>query len=399
MTVAFQRSSVFDPLDPAFLDDPYPVYARLRAAGPLVRDGVTQWVVARYEQVAALLRDPRLHSQWPEPFQQLRVGGGAARDFLLRVVLHREGPDHALLRRLLNAVMHATSGAEIRDCAARTTDAALDRALAVGRLEIMADLAFPVPIAVACTMLGVPDGDRSLVARWGLDIIKAFTVVLPPDDRHAVDASVTELRGYLVALLRDPGGGKLADIMAAMRSGEGAGRPTDELLDNLIFLLVSGFTTTVHAVATLGAVLLRHPDVYADLRANPHLVRSAIEEFLRYDAPIQHISRFAVEPVPVDGQVIRPGRVVHLLLGSANRDDRQFPAADQIDIRRDPNPHVSFGAGVHACLGAGLGRLEAGVVLGRLLDRCPTLVSAGPLVRRPVQVFRTYATLPARVSG
>jgi len=396
-----QRTPVFDPLDPAFLDDPYPIYARLRAAGPIVRDGPAQWVVARHEHVARLLRHPGLRSEWPEPFQQMRMGDGAAKDFLLRVLLHREGPNHALLRKLLSGTMHATPGPELRACVARVADAQLDRALQAGRLDVMTDLALPVPVAVACEMIGIPAADRPLVEAWGVDIIKAFTVILPEPDRPRVDSAVEQLRDYLQERLRvSTDTDKLASIFAALRhAAQEAQFTAAELVDNLIFLLVSGFTTTVHAVAVVGAALLQHPAEYDQLRADRSLVTRAVEEFLRYDAPIQHISRFAAERIDVEGLTIRPGRVVHLLLGAANHDERQFIAPERLDIRRDPNPHVSFGAGIHMCLGAGLGRLEATVLLERLLERCSGFVADGDLVRRPVQVFRTYQRLPARVTA
>ncbi|KAA2265782.1 cytochrome P450 [Solihabitans fulvus] len=401
MSLLSQRTSVFDPLDPAFLDDPYPCYARLRAAGPMVRDGAAQWVVARHEHVARLLRHPGLRSEWPESFQQMRVGEGAAGDFLRRVLLHREGPDHTVLRRLLGSTMQATPGAALRECVARVTDARLDRALESGMLDVMADLAIPVPVAVACEMLGIPAADVPLVETWGIEIIKAFTVILPEPDRPNVDAAIEELRAYLAERLRtSPDSDKLVGIFAELRqSAEGTTLTTDELIDNLIFLLVSGFTTTVHAIAAIGAVLLRHPDVYRQLRADRALVGRAVEEILRYDAPIQHVSRFAAERIEVEGLTIRPGRVVHLLLGAANHDERQFTEPQRLDIRRDPNPHVSFGAGIHTCLGAGLGRLESTFLLERLLERCADVEAGGELVRRPVQVFRTYERLPARLTA
>jgi cytochrome P450 len=391
----------FDPLDPAFLDDPYPVYARLRAAGPVVRDGATQWVVARYEHVARMLREPGLRSDWPPQFQRMRIGEGAASDFLVRVLLHREGQAHELLRRVLNATMHSTPSAELRRCAARVADEQLDLAIAEGRLEIMTDLALPVPIAVACEMLGIPAADQPLVRAWGIEIIKAFTVILPEQDRPQVDAAVRELRDYLGDLIRQsPATSKIGVIVAGLRDAPDAAAFSEaDLLDNLIFVLVSGFTTTVHALATVGGVLLAHPEIYAELRDDRSLTAGAIEEFIRYDAPIQHISRYAAEPVRIEDLTIRPGRVVHLLLGAANHDERQFARPDCLDIRRAPNPHLGFGAGTHMCLGAGLGRLEVKVVLERMLERCSELTADGPLTRRPVQVFRSYERLPAQVKA
>jgi len=401
MTIQSHRASIFDPLDPDFLADPYPVYSRLREAGPIVRDGATQWVAARYEAVSLLLNSPALHSEWPESFQQMRIGDGAARDFLLRVILHREGANHALLRQLLNGTMHVTSGAALRAGIARVADEQLDRALENGQLEIMADLALPVPVAVACEMIGIPAADRSLVEAWGLQVIKAFTVILPEAERPSVDDAITQLRDYLRDQYRKPDRNETLTAVFGTLADDGPGQrfSVEELVDNLIFLLVSGFTTTVHALSAVSGGLLTHPHVFGELRADRSLVTGAIEEFLRYDAPIQHVSRFAAAPVAVGGTTIRQGRVVHLLLGSANRDERQFAEPDRLDIRRSPNPHLSFGAGIHMCLGAGLGRLETRVVLERLLERCAFVEPGGDLVRRPIQVFRTWERLPARVGA
>ncbi|MBV9447195.1 MAG: cytochrome P450 [Streptosporangiaceae bacterium] len=399
MTVRSSQRPVFDPVDPAFLEDPYPCYAQIRDAGPLVRLGPTQWVTGRHAQVTRLLRDPRLRNEWPEPFQRMRLGDGEVKDFLLRLMLYREGTDHTQLRRFLSAIMHATPAAELRSYVARVSDQQIRGALESGRLEVMDDLAFPVPLAAACELIGVPDEDRPMIKAWGIELIKAFAVVLSEPDRPLANTAITELRNYFRGSLRgrDP---KLAAIAAAL-GGTAASGPLrhDELVDNVIFLLVSGFTTTVHLIATALAILLDHPGVIAQLRDDRSLLHGAVEELLRYDAPLQHISRLAVEIVDVDGQKIRPGRVVHLLLGSANHDERQFASPERLDIRREPNPHVSFGTGLHACLGAGLGRLELTTLLDRLLSQCRILEPGGTAVRRPMQVFRTYSRIPVAVAA
>jgi cytochrome P450 len=401
MTVQSEHRPVFDPVDRAFLENPYPCYEEIRAAGPVLRLGPSQWVTGRHAQVTRLLRDPRLHNEWPESFQRMRLGEGAVKDFLLRLMLYREGPDHSQLRRFLNGVMHATPAAELRSYVARLCEQQICRALDTGHLEVMEDLAFPVPLGAACEMIGVPDGDRPMVKAWGIELIKAFAVILSEPDRSLVNSAIDELRNYFRELFLAPGdGGKLAAIAAALvRQTEHGPLRHDELVDNVIFLLVSGFTTTVHMIATVCATLLEHPDLIVQLKDDRSLLNGAVEELLRYDAPLQHVSRLAVETVDVEGQKIRPGRVVHLLLGSANHDERQFASPGRLDIRREPNPHVSFGTGLHACLGAALGRLEVITLLDRLLERCCVLEPGGLAIRRPMQVFRTYSQIPVRVEG
>src|SRR5690606_18675503 len=240
MTALTNASQVFDPLAPEFLADPYPTYQRLRDAGPAVRAGAAQWVIARHAQVAALLRDDRLSSQWPEPFQQMRVGAGPAKSFLLHALLHRDGPDHRLLRGLLGQVMQLNPMGTLRQTVARVVAAQLDRSLPEGRLEVMADLALPVPAAVACELVGIPAEDRPLVQAWGLDLIRAFTVILPEPERPLADAAVAGLRDYLDPLLAaPPAGSRLAEVAGALRDTTGqTSMDRATLVDNVIFLLV-----------------------------------------------------------------------------------------------------------------------------------------------------------------
>ncbi|HJQ01330.1 MAG TPA: cytochrome P450 [Jatrophihabitans sp.] len=393
------RDSVFDPTTPEFLRDPYPSYQRLRAAGQIVRDGPAQWIAARHSAVAALLRDDRLSSEWPDPFQRMRVGEGPAKDFLLRSVLHRQGPDHAVLRRLLLRALHATPAERVEQIVTGVVDGAIQRGLERdGQLDLVADIALPVPVAVACEQLGIPADDRDRIQGWGFQIIKAFTVMLADEDRPGVHRAVEGMRAYLEsALATDSGPSRL---LATVSDPRADGDIDDvELVDNLMFLLVSGFTTTVHALGAALATLLRHPDAIDALRSRPELLPTAVEELIRFDSPIQHVSRNVVEAFEFEGQKLRAGRVVHLLIGSANRDERCFADPDRLDITRRPNPHVGFGAGLHACVGATTGRLEIASAVRRLLDRSSRIELAGEPIARPLQVFRSYQRIPVRLTG
>ena len=387
----------FDPLDPGFLEDPYPTYERLRAAGPLVRGGPGQWVVARHAEVSALLRERRLSHDFPDLYQQLALGEGPAFAFIKRTVLNREGSTHALLRRMLRRTLGAAPAETLRLRIGELADRLLAPALEAGRIDAVADLALPLPVAVACELIGVPAGDRAQVQAWATELAKAFTVVLPEPERPAVDRAADELHEYMARLLAAPTRPPQLEALAAAARDGVTQVGGDDIVDNVIFLFLAGFTTTVHLVSTGCAALLRHPDQLARLRRDRSLVPCAVEEFLRYDAPIQIAARFVTEAFPFAGRTLRPGRVVHLLLGAANHDERRFAGPGRLDVGRTPNPHVSFGGGVHLCLGGSLGRLEAAVVVERLLDRCVVFEPAGAFVRRPVQVFRAYASIPARV--
>jgi cytochrome P450 len=399
MTMDAQAPPRFDPRDGAFLADPYPVYRQLREAGPISRGGPGQWVVARHAEVAALLREPRLSHEFPEQYQQLALGNGPACGFVQQIVLYREGPSHQVLRRLLRRALNVTPVDRLRARIEELVRGLLDAALERGRLDAMADLAFPLPVAVACELVGIPAEERDLVRDLATVLSRAFTVVLAEDERPAVDRAATALRACVADLLDRPGRPQPLDVLTSGLDDEAGGVRIgrDDVVDNVIFLLLGGFTTTVHLIAAGCAALLRHPDQQARLRADPSLVPLAVEEFLRYDAPIQHVGRIATEAFELGGRTIRPGRIVHLLLASANRDERRFTDPDRLDIGRHPNPHLSFGGGAHLCLGATLGRLEAAVVFEQLLQRCAAFEPAGEAVRTPTQVFRTYASIPAAV--
>jgi cytochrome P450 len=389
----------FDPLDPAFLDDPYPLYERLREAGPISRGGPAQWVVPGHAEVTTLLREPRLSHEFPELYQRLALGDGPASDFVQRIVLYREGPSHVLLRRLMRRVLGATPAESVRARLGELVDGLLAAPLEKGHLDVMADLAFPLPIRVACELLGIPEADRDQVTAWGTEVTKAFTVILPEPERPAVDEATAQLRVYIADLLGGPSRPWQLEALAAGGDGDGGERPLAglDLVDNVIFLFLGGFTTTVHLIGTGGVALLDHQEQLARLRADRSLLPSAVEEFLRWDAPIQHVGRVATEAFEFAGRTIRAGRIVHLLLGSANHDRRQFVDPDRLDVGRQPNPHLSFGGGVHTCLGATLGRLEATVAFGRIVDRFAAFEPDGRAVRRPTQVFRCYETIPAAV--
>lgn len=392
-------SGVFQPLDPAFQADPYPFYRELRDAGPILKDGVTQFVASRHETVAALLRSEAVHSEWPEPFQSLRMGEGAAKDFLLRVVLHREGSRHLLLRQILGASMRIMTPAVTAQRIAEHTDRILDEALDAGSFDMVSGLAVPIPVAISCELLGIPESDQPLIREWGMETIKAFTMILPEEDREGVSAAIDHLRAYIATAWDRPAGHPLGKALAEFDNVAEGAFDRDEVVDNIVFLLVSGFTTTVHLLANMFGAFLEHPDQWRRLQADPSLIGTAVEEVARYDAPIQYISRQVVHRLEIGGETVRPNRVVHLLLAAANRDERVFADPDRFDIGRQPNPHVGFGAGRHVCLGAGLGRAESRGVLERLVDRCAVLEPDGPLVRKPMQVFRSYESLPVRLQA
>jgi cytochrome P450 len=390
----------FDALDPAVIDDPYPTYERLRAAGPLCRMGPASFGVTRYADVAALMRDPRLGSEFPPEYHRMSVGDGPAAEFFHRIILYRDPPAHTRLRRLMSKAFSPGLVRGLAGHIGELVDELLAPARDTGYLDAVDDLAFPLPVLVVCELMGIPRADRSEVRPHALNLSKAFAAMVPESDRSAADEAVRWLQEYLTDLLaqrgRTPGRDLLSLLLQARDDGE---RLTEEeIVDNAVFSFFAGFETTANLLASGCAALLSFPDQLALLRARPELTPTAVEEFLRYDAPIQGTARLVLQPVEVGGRTVRAGRVLVLLLGSANRDEDQFVAPQRLDVTRDPNPHVSFGGGLHHCMGAALARVEGEVAFRRLLSTFGSLEAAGPARRRTETTFRAYATVPMAVA-
>lgn len=387
----------FSAAELAALPDPYPTYARLRAGGALCRGGPAVWFVTRHAAVSALLRDPRLGTEMPDELRGLSFGDGATATFLSRVLGRRDPPDHTRLRKLMT---HTFAPARIRSLGNRIggmVDGLLDRAGVPGTFDATIDIAFPLPLMVICELIGIPPADNHLVRPRADLLARAFGGALTPDERSVADEAVDWMRGYINAMLRERQPSENSDVLSELlaAAGDPAGITTlDEIVDNVIFLFFAGFETTMNLISSAIAALAADPVAYARLRADRSLIPTAVDEFLRFDAPFQMALRTTREPIEVDGHRISHGRVIIMLLGSANRDGDVFADPDRLDLARSPNPHVSFGGGIHHCFGAALAKLEAQIALDRLLDRCATLELVGETSRRPV--FRSYMRVPAR---
>jgi cytochrome P450 len=361
--------------------DPYPIYRQLREHGPVCRGGPGQWVFPRHAEVSALLRDPRLGREYPEQYQALSIGEGPANDYLQRIIINRDGDAHTRLRRLLTKSLTPGMVRSLARPIGALVDGILDRLADRDEWDLVTDLAVPVPMAVVSELLGIPAADREAIEKWSTSLAQTFAVFIPDDKRHEAHEAVVRLRGYFAELLRErrrrPGEDLLSRMVTAVRDGTEP-LTDEEIVDNALFVHYAGFETTTIAIATGGRILTAEQDSQRRLRADPGIVGTALEEFMRYDAPIPTTSRLALEPIEIAGHTVRRGRVVVLLLASANRDESVFSHPDRMDLTRSPNPHVSFGGGVHLCLGAALARVEGAVVFERLLARFSRLEPAGP---------------------
>jgi cytochrome P450 len=386
----------FDLYDRAVISDPYPTYAALRDAGPLSRGGPGQWVVPRYADVSRLMTAHRLSGNFSGEYHRLTIGSGPASEFFQRVILNQDPPDHARVRRLMAQALTPSLARDLAPRIAELVDELLAPALDRQRFDAVSDLGYPLPLRVLGELVGIEAGDLAEVGRRAINIAKAFAAVLSPEDRVAAHDSVEWLYDYIAGLLakrhRARGDDLLSRLLTAEDNGDRLSEP--EIIENVIFILFAGFETTMSLIANGCKALLDQPDQLARLQADPTLVPTAVEEFLRVDAPIQVKLRVVLEPIHFGDRVLRPGRVVVLLLGSANHDERQYSHPERIDVGRYPNHHQSFGGGHHRCIGAALARAEAAAVFDRLARRVATLEPAGPAVRQMRPGFRIYDRLP-----
>lgn len=394
----YQMRPRFDPTDTNVIADPYPTYALLRNAGRVCRGGPGELVIARYADVDRFLQDQRLASQFPPAYYALAAKDGPACAFLQHILLHQDGGRHRVLRKLM--ARHFSSGAQakLRKGVIAILESLIARCGESGMLEVVGELARPLPAKVMFMVLGVPEEDYDLLLPKVIVLGRAFTSLLTGADRREVNEAIEFLRGYIRDRLHDRGGASREDLLSDLLILADENRlDEDEIVDNAVFLLFAGFETTSCVLANGWALLLRHPDQLVRLAAEPGLLPQAVEEFIRYDAPIQSRLRMVKEPIEIDGRVIRPGRLLLLLIGSANRDERQFERPDEFDIARTPNRHLSFGGGEHFCLGASLAQLECRLAFGYLVRRFGKFEPAGEFVRRSAGPFRTYDRLPLSV--
>ncbi|HEY7377651.1 MAG TPA: cytochrome P450 [Steroidobacteraceae bacterium] len=400
----------FEPYAASFAADPYPVYARLREHTPIFHAtqlGMT--LFTRYEHVRALLLDGRLgrtldHLKTPGEIARQRSSADWTRlpnySRYVRVnLLETEGADHTRVRRLVSAALTPRRIRELRGRIQGLVDDMLAELLPRGRMNFLADLAEPLPVYVISELLGWPLEERHRLRPWSAQIVRLYEKDHTAADAARAEAATTEFAAMLGELAdrrrTDPRGDLISALVEVVDQGERLTR--DELIATCMLLLNAGHEATVNAAGNGLWALLRHPAQLRRLRAEPALMPTAVEEILRYDAPLQLFHRYVLEDLAYAGIELRKGDVVGLLYGCANRDPRAFERAEEFDIGRNPNRHLSFGTGAHFCLGAPLARLELEILLSTVLRRCPTLQRDGaePEFRTGL-VFRGLTALHVR---
>jgi len=399
----------FDPADPAFVADPYPVYRELRERHPVLYNPTTnQWLVSRFADVNALLRDRRLgrtylhlatHAEMgrPDDIEWHRPWWRLVRDGML----DREPPDHTRLRRLANKAFTPRAVERLRPRVTEIVDGLLDAATADGRtFDVMADLAEPLPVVVICELLGVPVEDQAQFKPWSETVSRMIDPDVTPemvgDALPAVLGFVQYFNELIEQRRADPRDDLLSSLIAAEAEGDVLGH--QELLVMIILLFIAGHETTTNLIGNGTLALLRHPTELERLRADPALAVDATEELLRYDPAAQMTVRTATEDLELRGIPLAKGESVVCALAAANRDPRVFDDPDVLRLDRHAHGHLAFSGGMHYCLGAPLARLEGQVTFAALAARFPELALATDQVTyRDHFILRGLTALPVTV--
>ena len=395
------RSSI-EQFDDEFVQDPYPVYERLRAEGPVSKvampGGHPVSVVTRYADARAALADPRLIKDWHTLFPGSAAGPDDGFAALDTHMLSTDPPDHDRLRRLVTKAFTARRIEQLRPRVTEITASLLDAMPAEGEVDLLAAFAFPLPITVICELLGIPDSDRDDFRAWTRAILSSG------DTADSPGPAAVAMTGYFTALVADKRAHPTDDLLSALIAAHDAGDRLSEreLLGMMFLLLVAGHETTVNLIGSGTLALLLSPGEMARLRADRSLLPGAVEELLRYTSPVNHATfRFTAEPVEIGGTLIPAREPVLVAIGSANRDPGRYPAPDRVDLGRDAGGNLAFGHGIHYCLGAPLARMEGEIAFGGLLSRFPGMTLAVPpesLRWRPSTLIHGLETLPVRLS-
>jgi cytochrome P450 len=392
--------SDLDFLAPEFLADPYPTYHRLRAAGPLHRHPAGFFVLTRYDDVSAFLRDSRFGKSGYQALFEGRFGSGPGRPWIGLSMLFRDPPDHTRLRALVSKAFTPRVVETLRAHIQEIVDRLLSGVAGARQMDVIEDLAYPLPVTVISELLGVPVDHADLVKGWSRDVARALDAIALPvgpevveRGRRATDEMVAYFRGLIAERRGHHGPDLLSGLIEAEEAGDHLSEP--ELLSTCVLLYVAGHETTVNLIGNGLLALLRHPEERRRLQDDLGLLHGAVEELLRYDGPVQRTGRMATVDCEIAGVPIPAGSLVLGLLGAANRDPAHFAEPDRLDVTREEPRHLAFGSGIHYCLGASLARLEAQVALGTVLRRFPALSLATERPTwRPSSTLRGLEALP-----
>lgn len=391
----------------AYCQDPYPAYRRLLAEAPVFwSEGWNAWVISSFDDVQTSLRDAKNFSSAGR--MPLLTGGMAEatrqemqmlEPHFTQGLIHTDPPDHTRLRGLVNKAFTSRAVERLRPQIEALVDEMLDQVADRGEMEVVRDLAYPLPATVIALMLGAPPEDRDRFKQWSDDIVALQESDLAPETVRQARHSIEEMKLFLADLLRQRRAKPEDDLLSNLAAVEEDGRAltTDELLATCVTLLIAGHETTTSLIASGLLTLLRHPDQLAQLRRDPELIGPAIEEIVRYESPIQRDFRRVATDIEFGGHPMRAGSLVFQMLGAANRDPKYFSDPDRFDINREKRRHLAFGYGIHFCVGAPLARLEGPIAIMAVLRRMPDLALAtDDIVWQGKRSFRCPTAVPVR---
>jgi cytochrome P450 len=400
--------ALFDPFEPGYTDWPYDQFARLREAGPVLPSPLGGWQLFAYDDCFRLLREPGTSVEdrnianptfRSDAFDRIAAEHGIER-FENRSILNIDPPDHTRLRKLVARVFTPRAIEQLRPEVQRLVDEALAPIGPGDDFDLIATLAFPLPFQVISFMLGMPDGDTDELRDWSHTLAGTLDPMLDESQMRRAFAASAAMRAHLTEVVAWKRANPADDLLSGMiaQSEDGDALTDEELLDQLSLLFIAGHETTVNLIGNGVLQLLEHRDQWDLLVDDPARITGAVEECLRFDPPVQMTRRITMAPFEVRGTEIGPGEFVMAMTAAANRDpDRWGPDADDFDIGREgANHHLSFGSGIHHCLGAALARMEGQVAIGRLARRHPDLALAGEPVRNNRIVLRGLDALPLR---
>jgi cytochrome P450 len=399
---ALARSFDINAIDEAFIADPFPYYRALREHDPVHRNPDGSYFLTRHAEVELIYKHRSMSSDKRVEFAP-KFGDGALYRHHTTSLVFNDAPYHTRVRRLLAAAFTPRKLAEFEPMVKGIVERLLAALEGKHEFDVVDELAVPLPTEVIAHMLAVPASHRERLRDYSRLILGALDPVVPPERLAAGHEAVEQFGALMLELVRHrrahPEGAGAGEVLASLVFGEIEGErlSDEELVQNCIFLLNAGHETTSSLVATGIALLIDHPDQAGRLRETPALIDTAVDEFLRFESPVQIGNRKTTEPVRLGDITVPEGTYLHTSIGGANRDPAVFAEPERLDIGRAPKPHLAFIAGRHACLGSALGRLEGRIAIGAFMRRFPAVRRAGDARLLGRARFRGYDRLPVAV--
>jgi len=400
-------AEAFNPLKDEFIQNPYPIYAKLREHDPVHWSERTHsWLITRYDDVDSMLKNltfgKRLQEKAAEGMEMWKDPEFAVLlQSRLDWMLNQDPPDHTRLRNLVNKAFTPKTVEGLRPHVQEIANALLDKVQGKKEMELVEEYSFPLPVTVIAEMLGVPASDRDKFRQWTHRMAVTFNLSGSKDSMRDAQKATVEFMDYLRPLVEDRRKNPKPDLITGLVQAEEEGQKlsVEELLSNAVLILLAGHETTVNLIGNGMLALFRHPDQLKLLLEHPEYIGSAVDEFLRYDSSVQLVRRVAGDDVEIRDKKIKKGDMVTMLLGAANRDPDHFADPEQLDITRKNNKYLSFGAGIHHCLGFALAKLEAEIAIATLLRRYPKLKLADKKVEyKPSPALRGVKAMHIQIS-